>query len=104
LKYRALDRRIPGLKEKVEVTDVATAMTYVRYTGNWRGSYEGFAITRNTVRYIGSGLKRELPGLEDFYMIGQWLAPGGGLPPAAQHGREIIQVICARKHLPFQTV
>ena len=26
------------------------------------------------------GLPRRLPGLDDFYMVGQWVQPGGGLP------------------------
>lgn len=36
-----LDKRFPGLAQQVEMRDVATPMTWVRYTGNWRGSYEG---------------------------------------------------------------
>lgn len=98
---QALDSRLPGLKEKVEVVDVATPLTYVRYTGNWRASFEGWLIDNSTSKYMMKGLKRELPGLSSFFMIGQWLAPGGGLPPAAQHGREIIQVICNRDGRPF---
>jgi len=98
---KALDSRFPGLEKKIEVVDVATPMTYERYTGNWRASFEGWLITTGTMKYMISGLKRELPGLSNFYMIGQWLAPGGGLPPAAQHSGEIIQIICVRAGKPF---
>ena len=31
----ALDLRWPGFKSKIEMVDVPTPMTYVRYTGNW---------------------------------------------------------------------
>ena len=42
---RALDRRFPGLKDDVEMVDVATPATTVRYTGNWRASFEGWMPT-----------------------------------------------------------
>ncbi|MBU1671837.1 MAG: NAD(P)/FAD-dependent oxidoreductase [Actinobacteria bacterium] len=99
----AIASRHRGFAGKVEVVDVATPATYERYTGNWRGSFEGFLITTRTSKYMLKGMKRELPGLERFYMIGQWLSPGGGLPPAAQHGREIIQLICTRDGRTFTT-
>jgi phytoene dehydrogenase-like protein len=38
----ALDQRFPRLAAKVEMRDVATPLTWERYTGNWRGSYEGW--------------------------------------------------------------
>lgn len=99
----AIDARFAGLKAKVEVTDVATPMTYERYTGNWRASFEGWLPTTKTSKYIVKGMKRELPGLSDFFMIGQWVSPGGGLPPAAQHGREVIQIVCSRAQREFVT-
>jgi phytoene dehydrogenase-like protein len=37
-----LDKRFSGLAPLVEMYDVATPITWVRYTGNWRGSYEGW--------------------------------------------------------------
>jgi phytoene dehydrogenase-like protein len=37
-----LDRRFPGLATKVEMRDVATPMTWERYTGNWQGSFQGW--------------------------------------------------------------
>jgi phytoene dehydrogenase-like protein len=35
-----LDKRFRGLKAKVEAWDVATPITWKRYTGNCRGGYE----------------------------------------------------------------
>ncbi|MFW9944846.1 MAG: phytoene desaturase family protein, partial [Candidatus Sifarchaeia archaeon] len=34
-----LDQRFPKFAENVEMVNVATPMTFVRYTGNWRGSF-----------------------------------------------------------------
>ena len=98
-----LDRRWPGFKDDVEVIDVATPMTCVRYTANWRASYEGWLLCKENSRYMLTGMKKTLPGLEDFYMIGQWLMPGGGLPPAALHGREVTRMICKKDGRRFTT-
>ncbi len=99
-----LDRRFSGLGAQVEVVDVATPMTYERYTGNWRGSPEGWLITTKTASMaFGRGLPKTLPGLEGFRMIGQWTTPGGGLPPAAKDGRDAIRAICRQDRKPFVT-
>jgi len=88
-----LDQRFPGLAGQVEICDVATPMTWERYTGNWRASFEGWLITTKT---FGMRMSKTLPGLKNFYMAGQWVEPGGGLPAAAISGRNVIQIICRR--------
>ena len=40
-----LDTRFPGLAKQVEMRDVATPATWERYTGNWRGAWEGWMLT-----------------------------------------------------------
>lgn len=97
-KERALEAYIgfletiyPGIRADIEVIDVATPMTYLRYTANWRGSWEGWSMTTKTLRWK---FPNRLPGLSDFYMIGQWLTPGGGLPPVAKAGRDVIMKLC----------
>jgi phytoene dehydrogenase-like protein len=90
-----LDARFPGISDQVEVVDVATPLTYERYTGNWQGSMEGWLPTTETLgMMMGTGMDKTLPGLEHFYMVGQWVEPGGGLPPAAKSGRDVIRAIC----------
>ncbi len=93
-----VEQRHPGISEEVEMVDVASPLTFERYTGNWQGSMEGWLMTTKTIMMR---MKRTLPGLDNFFMIGQWVQPGGGLPPAALHGREIIQLICAKDHRRF---
>ena len=97
---RALDRRYPGLADQVEMVDVATPATTLRYTGNWRASFEGFLPTP---AYLMRGLPRRLPGLDDFYMAGQWVQPGGGLPTGVMTGREVVQLVCRRDGVAFRT-
>jgi phytoene dehydrogenase-like protein len=99
-----LEKRWPGFREQVEVIDVATPVTWERFTGNWKASFEGWMLNKQTIRYtFGKGLKKTLPGLDNFYMIGQWTQPGGGLPPAATMGRDIIKRLCKRDRKKFQT-
>jgi phytoene dehydrogenase-like protein len=78
-------------------------MTFVRYTGNWRGSFEGWLLTTRTSKHMIKSLSKTLPGLEGFYMAGQWLQPGGGLPPAAMTAREVVKTICKKDKRRFTT-
>jgi phytoene dehydrogenase-like protein len=96
----ALDQRFPGLARHVEQTDLATPATYERWTGNWQGSYQGWLPTP---RILGRRLPYTLPGLKNFYMAGQWVETGGGLPPSALSGRYVAQMICARDGKKFTT-
>ncbi len=96
-----LEKRFPGITGQVEVADVATPMTYIRYTGNWQGSMEGWLPTPRTMS-MREGMDKTLPGLENFYMVGQWVQPGGGLPPAATSGRGVIQTICEGDNRLFE--
>jgi phytoene dehydrogenase-like protein len=47
--------------------------------------------------------KKTLPGLENFYMAGQWVVPGGGVPPCFYSARHVIQILCKRDGKPFAT-
>jgi len=97
---RGLDQRFPELSDRVEMIDVATPTTWHRYTGNWRGSFEGWLPTPKT---FNLRMSKTLPGLYDFYMIGQWVQPGGGLPSAALSARHAVQLICKEDSKRFKT-
>ncbi len=93
-----LDRRFPGLAQHLDRSDIATPATFVRYTGNWQGSYEGWLPTP---RILGRRIPFTLPGLKDFYMAGHWVVAGGGLPSAALSGRYVAQMVCAQNGKVF---
>ncbi|MBN1290091.1 MAG: NAD(P)/FAD-dependent oxidoreductase [Actinobacteria bacterium] len=97
-----MEKRFPGIREDIETVDVATPVTYVRYTGNWKGSFEGWLLTTENSTLMIKGMPNTLPGLENFYMAGQWIKPGGGLPPSALSGRETVQAICKKYGSKFQ--
>jgi phytoene desaturase len=88
-----LEPHLPGITARVEMTDVATPVTFVRYTRNHRGAFEGWLPVP---RYFGIPIDRTLPGLDCFYMAGQWVELGGGIPPAVAHGSHITQMLCRR--------
>jgi len=95
-----LDNRFPGFAKKVEMRDVATPMTWVRYTGNWRGSFEGWIETTDT---LTMRMSQMLPKLNNFYMAGQWVQPGGSVPAVAMSGRNAIQIVCKKDKKEFYT-
>jgi len=94
-----LERRYPGISAAIEVSDVATPVTDVNYTGVWKGSYEGFMPTSKNLM---DNINPVIPGLKNFLMAGQWLFPGGGLPPAGQSGKWAIQLICKQERMGFR--
>jgi phytoene desaturase len=93
-----LEGTYPGISSQVEVTDVATPYTTWRYTLNDKGSWEGWLITPQTMR---TTIERTLPGLEGFYMAGQWVMPGGGVPPVLYSGQHAVQLLCRDAGRPF---
>jgi phytoene dehydrogenase-like protein len=96
-----LEAKFGDIKANVEVLDVSTPATLIRYTGNWKGSFEGWFLTPE----VGlNPLKKVLPGLENFYLAGQWVEPGGGLPGCLNSGRGVAQVICKKDKKKFTTL
>ncbi len=89
-----LEKFYPEIKGNIEVIDVATPITFKRYTNNWQGSMEGWKPTIFNFKELAHGLKITLPNLANFYMCGQWTFIGGGLPASAQSGQKIITKIC----------
>jgi phytoene dehydrogenase-like protein len=96
-----LATRYPGIGGDVEVKDVATPLSYERYTGNWLGSTCGWLLTKDTMRMMISGVGQTLPGLANFYHCGQWVEPGGMVPMAAISGRNVVQLLCRADGRPF---
>lgn len=93
-----LEHIVPGVVSAVEVADVSTPATVIRFTGNWRGSMERWLLAP------GQGYKpfpNSLSGLDRFVMAGQWVLPGGGLPSGLLTARAAIKAVCARDRVPW---
>ena len=97
-----LERRFPGLREQIEMVDVATPMTTERYTGNRRGT-QAWLPKKGSMRVLLKGMSKTLPGLDGFYMVGQWTGAMGGLPTVAAAGRNLVRLLCKRDGRAFVT-
>lgn len=95
---RRLEAHLPGVSQAVEVTDVATPYTTWRYTLNHKGAYMGWMPTPSAIM---TSVPRTLPGLADFYMAGQWVMPGGGVPTCIISGKNAVQLMCRRDGKKF---
>jgi phytoene dehydrogenase-like protein len=92
---------LPGLKKQVEIIDVATPLTVERYTGNWQGLQAW--PSKGELEITSAGVIRELPGLDNFYMAGQWADGTTSLVSAAVSGRKLIQFLCEQDENQFVT-
>jgi phytoene dehydrogenase-like protein len=92
---KGLEEYFPGIGSRIEASDVATPTTCVRYTGNWRGSTQGWILTRELMADVFAGRRppKTSPDLANFHLAGQWTEPNGGLPPSAISGRTAVQQI-----------
>jgi phytoene dehydrogenase-like protein len=93
----SIDQYLPGMKRTVQMVDLATPLTFWRNARSWRGAFEGWLPASNALKHVS----KELPGLERFYMAGQWVEPGGGVPVATMSGRHVVEIICAALDRPF---
>lgn len=95
-----LEPHYPGITSQVELIDMATPHTTWRFTLNHEGAFMGWSPTPKALR---TPFKKTLPGLDNFYMAGQWVMPGGGVPPCMYSGRHVIQIQCQRDGKKFVT-
>lgn len=88
----------PALRESVREIDVATPLTYWSMARSWRGAYEGYMPNADS---LFSHVSKKLQGISGFYMAGQWVEPGGGVPTSVLSGRQAVELLCADEKQPF---
>jgi phytoene desaturase len=79
-----INQRIPGFKDAIEVIDVATPATYMRYANLYKGSWEGFAPTPELLKI---NIRKNVKGVKGLYLSGQWTTMGGGICTAVASGK-----------------
>jgi phytoene dehydrogenase-like protein len=97
-----IEKKIGGIKDRIEQLDVATPATFKRYTNNRNGSIQGWSPGKNII--APSPVSIELPGLKNFYMAGHWTIPGGGLPIAIKSARDVSMMICHKTNKAFKII
>ena len=99
-----LERHYPGIIASIEQTDVSTPVSLKRYTGNHKGAilaWDPFNEASDIVEGFGKKYGMKLPGLNNFYMAGQWTI-SGGLIRAVSSGRHVIQYVCKDNKIKFK--
>ena len=74
----------PGIRDHIEVMDIATPLTNIRYSGNPGGSFAGFRESRQA-NAIGNIPARG--PLEGLYFSNAWVNMGGGYFPSIMGGK-----------------
>jgi phytoene dehydrogenase-like protein len=95
----ALEKRFGNIKSNIEVVDIATPATYLRYCNLYKGAHQGWAPIPGV---IGRPQPKMLKGLKDFYMAGQWCSPAGGIPAVIAIARQVTQIICKNDKKKFK--
>jgi len=96
---RAICRKFPQAEGNIDVIDIATPLTYERYTGAHHGSWMSITgIGYKTKIY--SGFIKNISGL---YFAGHRLIPPGGLPVAINTGRTAAQMVCRQFGMLFKS-
>jgi len=52
------------------------------------------AVVRGLEERLPLPIQKALPGLRNFWLAGQWVEPGGGIPMVGLSGRNVVQLIC----------
>jgi len=76
---------LPGLRKTIEVKEIGTPLTNVRYTKNYRGAIYGWDQT------LDNSVPRRLPHktpIKNLYLSGAWTNPGGGYGAVIPSGLE----------------
>ena len=94
---RLLSDKIPKIRGKVAVWDVATPLTYERYLHSYKGSWMS---VMNQTRPKNYPSKPE--NIQNLYFAGQRLMTPGGLPVALTTGRTAVQYLCRDTNTIFQ--
>lgn len=97
---KALCLKYPQAEGKIEVIDVATPLTYERYTGSSKGSW---------MSVFGKGEKNKscpctLKNIAGVYFAGHRTLSPGGMPAALVSGRTAAQLVCRQFGMVFKAM
>jgi phytoene dehydrogenase-like protein len=95
-----LESYFPGIKNQIEVVDVATPLTTERFTGNGRGYGDASDINPKEMMRSMMNKPLTLPGLKSCYLIGQSVG-GAGIPGCAGMGRNTVKALCKEYRMQF---
>jgi phytoene dehydrogenase-like protein len=98
-----LAKRFPGFQDKVEAVDVVTPVSVEHWTGAFRGGQAWGAPKAIIKDVTKNGVSKTLPGLQGFYMVGQWAGGTIGLNTVCLMGRNLVRDLCKIDKKNFET-
>ncbi len=84
------EKTFPGLRDHIEVIEVSTPLTNIRYTGNPGGALYGWPYSPKET--LMNRLPQEGP-LKGLYFAGAWTQIGGGFQPCIMSGMMAAQKV-----------
>jgi phytoene dehydrogenase-like protein len=98
-----LEKRFPGFLNSIEATEIVTPISAEHWTGAYRGCQAWGAPKEYAKELTKNGVSKTLPGLGNFYMVGQWANGMIGLNTACLTGRNLISDLCKQNNKKFVT-
>lgn len=94
-----LSEKLPRIKEKIVVVDVATPVTFERYCGTYRGAWMNWVHKGDKTSTVYPQVSEYVKSL---YFAGQRIMTPGGGPVALYTGRQAVQYLCRDTETVFQ--
>ena len=82
---RVEERLLPGLSKVIEIKEVGTPLTNIRYTSNYKGAIYGWNQTVNNSGNLRVG---HTTPIKNLYLAGAWSRPGHGYGAVIPSGLE----------------
>ena len=93
---QAVTEKLPELKDKLEIIDTWTPATYKDYVASDMGSFMSFCFGK---RYFPVKTSSKVEQFDNVFIATQWQVAPGGLPIAAECGRNAVDALDARTAL-----
>jgi len=101
---KRLEKRFPGFTKQIEAYDVVTPVSVEHWTGGYRGFAQPWPPPKDLAKEINKkGVSKTLPGLQNFYMVGQWAGGTFGISTVCLMGRNLVRELCKKDKKTFTT-
>jgi phytoene dehydrogenase-like protein len=102
---KELEKRFPGFIDQIEAVDIVTPVSVEHWTGGYRGFAQPWPPPSELAEEINKhGVSKTLPGLQNFYMVGQWAGGTFGISTVCVMGRNLVRDLCERDHKSFKII
>jgi prolycopene isomerase len=91
---RVEEKLAPGLRSHIELMDIATPVTHLRYTGNRNGSIMGQRTNKKNMQLKVAGYRTPV---DQLLVGGHWAEYGGGVPVAVKAAANATAIILRRE-------